>query len=156
MSRTRADDPFEILLIEDNPGDVRLVREAVAESTVVCSVSVYTDGEAALRELSRRSRPDVDAPDLTLLDLNLPKVDGNALLEAIGVETIDRIGPIVVFSGSQAAEDVERTKAFGVHAYVVKPADPFEYISTIRSIVESVALDGSVCLENGAGRNQHR
>jgi len=127
--------PIEILLVEDSPGDVRLTREALREGKVRTNLHVAEDGVEALRYL-RREPPHADAPrpDLILLDLNLPKVDGREVLEAIKGDDGLRSIPVVVLTSSQAETDIARAYGLHVNSYVTKPVDLDRFIEVIQSI----------------------
>ena len=127
--------PIEILLVEDNPGDVRLTREALREGKVGNEPAVVTDGEAALDYLFQRG-PFTNAPrpDLVLLDLNLPKKDGREVLAVIkGDPDLKRI-PVVVLTTSKEEEDVHRAYNLAANCYVTKPVEFEEFMKVIRAI----------------------
>jgi chemotaxis family two-component system response regulator Rcp1 len=127
--------PIQILLVEDNPGDVRLTIEALKEGKVSNSLSVARDGVEALAFL-RREGPHVKAarPDLILLDLNLPKKDGREVLAEIKDDTSLRRIPVVVLTTSKAEEDILRTYDLHANCYITKPVDLEQFISVVRSI----------------------
>lgn len=127
--------PIEILLVEDNAGDVRLTIETLKSAKVVNHLSVASDGIQALA-LLRRQGPYVGAPrpDLILLDLNLPKKDGREVLAEIkGDDDLKRI-PVVVLTTSQAEEDI--LKSYNLHAncFVSKPMDLEQFMTVVKSI----------------------
>jgi CheY-like chemotaxis protein len=127
--------PIEILLVEDDPGDVLITREAFAEHKVRNRLAVCTDGADALRWL-RREGPHAAAPrpDIVLLDLNLPGVDGRAVLEAIHADPdLSRI-PVVVLTSSTAEEDFLRSNALRVDTYIAKPVDFAGLMHVVRRI----------------------
>ena len=125
----------EVLLVEDNPGDVRLTREALSEAHREVSLNVVNDGLDALRYL-RREPPYASAPrpNLILLDLNLPKKDGREVLEEIKTDAELKEIPVVVMTTSDAQADIRR--AYGLHAncYVTKPADFDAFVTLVKSI----------------------
>ena len=128
-------DPIEILLVEDNPGDVELTREALLDSKMHMNLSVVSDGVEALAFLRREGAyADVPRPDLILLDLNLPKKDGRAVLGEIKQDGVLRHIPVVVLTSSRAEQDI--VKAYDLHAncYVTKPVDFDQFITIVRSI----------------------
>ncbi len=133
--RTRDAPPVEILLVEDNPGDVRLTREALKEGKVYSNLHWAKDGVEALEFLRRKgSFGDVPRPDIILLDLNLPKMDGREVLAEIKQdEDLMRI-PVVILTTSKAEEDVLRTYALHANCYVTKPVDLDKFISVVQSI----------------------
>ena len=123
-----------ILLVEDNPGDVRLMKEALSESTEYCRLTTVEDGEQAVRFL-RRLAPFADAvrPDLIFLDLNLPRKDGREVLAEIKSDTGLRRIPVIVLTTSEADRDVHRAYDLHANCYVRKPTDLDEYLSVIRA-----------------------
>jgi CheY-like chemotaxis protein len=127
--------PIEILLVEDNPGDVRLTIEALKEGKVSNHLSVARDGVEALSFL-RREGPHSNAarPDLILLDLNLPKKDGREVLAEIKEDSRLRRIPVVVLTTSKAEEDILRTYDLHANCYITKPVDLEQFISVVRSI----------------------
>ena len=131
---------IEILMVEDNPGDVRLTREALKDAKVLVALNVATDGDEALKYL-RRQPPHEAAtrPDLVLLDLNLPKRDGREVLAAIkSDDSLKRI-PVVILTTSRAEEDVMRAYQLNVNCYVTKPVD-FEQFTRIVQAIEDFWL----------------
>jgi CheY-like chemotaxis protein len=135
MSHDESGRPIEILLVEDNPGDVRLTIEALKEGKVHNSLSVARDGVEALAFL-RRQGTFVRAarPDLILLDLNLPRKDGREVLAEIKEDPSLRRIPVVVLTTSKAEEDVLRTYDLHANCYIAKPVDLEQFISVVRSI----------------------
>jgi two-component system, chemotaxis family, response regulator Rcp1 len=127
--------PVEILLIEDNPGDVRLTREALKDAKVVNNLSVVGDGEAALEFLHRRGKhAGAPRPDLILLDLNLPRKDGREVLEEIKVDPELKVIPVVVLTTSKAEEDVIRSYRLHANCYIAKPVDFNRFMEVIRQL----------------------
>jgi CheY-like chemotaxis protein len=129
--------PIEVLLVEDDPGDVLMTQEAFEEHKVRNRLTVVADGAEALAYL-RREGPYGDAvrPDLILLDLNLPRRDGREVLAEIKKdEDLGRI-PVVVLTTSSADEDILRSYQLHANAYVTKPVDFERFISVIRQIDE--------------------
>ena len=127
--------PVEILLVEDNPGDVRLTEEALKESKVLNNLYVAEDGVEALEFLRKEGRhAGAPHPDLILLDLNLPKKDGRELLEEIkSHDDLKRI-PVVVLTTSRAEEDILRMYDQHANCYITKPIDFEQFIEVVRSI----------------------
>jgi two-component system, chemotaxis family, response regulator Rcp1 len=127
--------PIEILLVEDNPGDVRLTIEALKEGKVRNHLSVARDGVEALAFL-RREGPHASASrtDLILLDLNLPKKDGREVLAEIKEDSRLRRIPVVVLTTSKAEEDILRTYDLHANCYITKPVDLEQFIAVVRSI----------------------
>lgn len=127
--------PIVILLIEDNPADVRLTEEALKEGKVRNTLSVARDGEEALAYLRRQGRyADAARPDLILLDLNLPKMDGREVLAQIKTDPTLRRIPVVVLTTSKAEEDI--VKSYNLHAncYITKPVDLEQFITVVKTI----------------------
>jgi two-component system, chemotaxis family, response regulator Rcp1 len=127
--------PIEILLVEDNLGDMRLTQEALKEGKVYSNLHWAKDGVEAIDFLKRQGKFDnVPRPDIILLDLNLPKKDGREVLEEIKTdEDLKRI-PVVVLTTSKAEEDVLRSYALHANCYVTKPVDLEKFIVVVQSI----------------------
>lgn len=127
--------PIEILLVEDNEGDVDLTREALAEAKVNNRLHVAEDGLTALRFL-RREEPYATAPrpDLILLDLNLPLMDGREVLAEIKTDSQLRQIPVVVLTTSQAEEDIVRSYDLHANCYITKPVDFNQFMKVVRSV----------------------
>ncbi len=127
--------PINILLVEDNPADVRLTREALKEAKVLNALYVAQDGIAALAFLRREGQyAQSPRPDLILLDLNLPKRDGREVLAEIKRDGALRRIPVVVLTTSRAEEDIVRTYDLHANAYVTKPVDLNQFLKVIQSI----------------------
>lgn len=127
--------PIEILLVEDNPGDVRLTREALKEGKVRNVLSVVQDGVEALAFLKRQGAYAKAArPDLILLDLNLPKIDGQEVLAEIKASPALRAIPVVILTTSSAEQDILRTYNLHANCYITKPLDMDQFISVVKSI----------------------
>jgi CheY-like chemotaxis protein len=128
-------DPIEILLVEDDPGDVRMTQEALAESKVANNLHVVADGEAAVAFL-RCKEPYADAPrpGLILLDLNLPRMDGREVLAEIKEDPELRRIPVVVLTTSESEEDVLRSYDLHANAYVTKPVEFEQFVAVVRQI----------------------
>ena len=127
--------PVEILLVEDNPGDVRLTIEGLKEGKVKNNLHVVEDGVEALAFLQKEGKyTDAVRPDLILLDLNLPKKDGREVLSAIKSDQELCHIPVVVLTTSKAEQDI--LKAYSLHAncYITKPVDLDQFISVVESI----------------------
>ncbi|HSW08310.1 response regulator [Aquabacterium sp.] len=126
---------IEILMVEDNPGDVRLTREAFKDGRIWNRLHVVEDGLAALDFLYRRgTHADAPRPDLILLDLNLPRMDGREVLSVIKADPLLRIIPVVVLTTSQAEEDVLRAYHLSANCYVTKPVDFEQFIRVVQAI----------------------
>jgi CheY-like chemotaxis protein len=133
-----ATEPIEVLLIDDDAGDVQLIREAFEEHNLRNRLTVVTDGADALAYLRREPPAYADAvrPDLVLLDLNLPGVDGRTVLAEIKEDPELRQIPVVVLTTSQAHEDVATSYQLHANAYVTKPVDFDRFIAVVRQIDE--------------------
>jgi CheY-like chemotaxis protein len=128
-------DPIEILLVEDDPGDVLMTTEALAESKVANNLQVVADGEAAVEFLRRQgSYGDAPRPGLILLDLNLPRMDGREVLAVIKEDPDLRRIPVVVLTTSESEEDVLRSYDLHANAYVTKPVEFEEFVAVVRQI----------------------
>ncbi len=135
MSAESSVKPVEILLVEDNPGDVRLTIEGLNEGKVKNNLRVVEDGAEALAYLRREGKyKDAVRPDLILLDLNLPKKDGREVLSEIKADADLRHIPVVVLTSSKAEQDI--LKAYSLHAncYITKPVDLDQFIAVVESI----------------------
>lgn len=127
--------PIEVLLVEDDGGDVLITREALAEGKVINRLHVVGDGVDAMAFLRQEGRyDDAPRPDLILLDLNLPKRDGRQVLEDIKNDSRLRRIPVVVLTTSDAEEDVLRSYDLHANAYVTKPVDFERFVDVIRQI----------------------
>ncbi len=127
--------PVEILLVEDNPGDVRLTKEALKEGKVYSTLHWAKDGVEALEFLRRQGKfPDVPRPDIILLDLNLPKKDGREVLSEIKNDDALKCIPVVILTTSKAEEDVLRSYELHANCYVTKPVDLEKFIVVVQSI----------------------
>ena len=135
MTVVRTLRPIEILMVEDNPGDVRLTQEALKGGKIWNELNVVSDGVAALDYLNRR-RPYESAvrPDLVLLDLNLPKKDGREVLAAMKSDASLKTIPVVVLTTSQAEEDVIRAYNLQANCYVTKPVDFQQFTRIVQAI----------------------
>ncbi len=127
--------PIEILMVEDNPVDVLVTREALKQGRILNNLSVAEDGEEALAFLFRTGQfSAAPRPDLILLDLNLPKKDGREILAELKNNPSLRSIPVVILTTSQAEEDVLRSYDCGANCFIVKPVDLEQFTSTIRSV----------------------
>jgi chemotaxis family two-component system response regulator Rcp1 len=127
--------PVEILLVEDNPGDVRLMQEAFREGKLSNHLSVVGDGEQAIAFLKREDHfAAAPRPDLIILDLNLPKKDGRQVLEEIKADDSLKRIPVVIMSSSKAEQDIIRSYDLHANCYIVKPGDLEELLGVVKSI----------------------
>ena len=134
----RPDAQKEILLVEDNPDDVELTRIAFSEAKIANQLSVVRDGAEALDYLFARGtyahRDPHALPSIVLLDLNLPKVDGREVLQAIRGNPITRSLPVVVMTTSAEPFDVEASYALGVNSYIQKPVDFERFVWAVKQV----------------------
>lgn len=125
----------EILLVEDNPGDIRLIVEVLKEGKINNNLSVVEDGEQALAYLRREgSYQDSIVPDIILLDLNLPKINGTEVLAEIKRDPLLKYIPVIILTTSEAEQDI--LKAYDLHAncYITKPVNLEQFLTVVRSI----------------------
>jgi two-component system, chemotaxis family, response regulator Rcp1 len=127
--------PIEILLIEDNPGDVRLAREVFKDGKFANHLSVEHDGVSALQHLRQEAKyAGCIRPDLVLLDLNLPGKDGREVLGEMKADPILRRIPVVILTTSDAEADVLKSHDLYANCYIVKPVDLAQFVRVVRSI----------------------
>ncbi|HXG04184.1 MAG TPA: response regulator [Candidatus Binatia bacterium] len=127
--------PVEILLVEDNPADVRLTREALRDAKVANTLHVVEDGEAAVQFLRRQGRyAGAPRPDVILLDLNLPRRSGHEVLADVKADPKLRSIPIVVLTTSQAEEDILTAYRLHANCYISKPVDLIQLTKVVRAI----------------------
>lgn len=126
---------IEILLVEDNPGDVDLTREALKDAGVRNRLNVAADGIEALEFLRRTGRfADAPRPDMILLDLNMPRKNGREVLAEIKADPMFRCIPVVILTTSDSEQDVVRAYALHANCYVTKPVDLDRFLRVVRSI----------------------
>ena len=135
---------LNVLVVEDNRGDVHLVERAIEDMDTEVRFSVVDNGETALDYLDQRRCGSEASPDLVLLDLNVPKVNGRDVLADIRANAETSSVPVVILSSSRSPTDLEETYELGADGYFVKPVDPYEFISVVRSIGRSMATSGRV------------
>lgn len=127
--------PIKILLVEDNPGDIRLTKEALRDSKINNTLDIVEDGTDALNYLRKKGKyKKSSTPDLILLDLDLPTLSGREVLEDVKKDTELKHIPIVVLTVSQSDTDVLNSYGMQANAYVTKPLDLDQFITVIRSI----------------------
>lgn len=127
--------PIEILLVEDNPADVRLTQEALKEGKVRNNLYVARDGVEALEYLMRVGKFEKAVrPDLVLLDLNLPRKDGREVLQVIKADPELKAIPVVVLTTSSAEADIMRSYKLHANCYITKPVDLEQFVKVIKSI----------------------
>lgn len=128
---------IEILLVEDDPGDVELTLETMKQSKILMNVNVANDGIEALDYLHRKGKfKNSPVPDLILLDLNLPLKDGSEVLREIKKDEKLRLIPVIVLTTSKAEEDIIKSYGLGANCYITKPVGFEQFVSVVRSIEE--------------------
>jgi CheY-like chemotaxis protein len=120
---------YRILVIEDNPADVHLIREALSDSRLVCDIHAIDDGEAALEHLLSVEGGQRPCPDAVLLDLNLPKVTGDTLLQKIRQSKTMSAVPVIVLTSSDSPRDRGQAERLGASAYIRKPSSLDEFLA---------------------------
>jgi len=135
MSNHERMKPVNVLLVEDDPADVRLTQEVLKDAKVINTVSVVEDGIEAMAYLRKEGKyQNVERPDLILLDLNLPRKDGREVLHEIKSDPQLQVIPVVVLTTSQAEEDILKTYRLHANCYVTKPMDLNQFIRVVHSI----------------------
>lgn len=125
----------QLLIVDDNPADVGLAREALKQCTHGCQINTVEDGVEALAYLARRDKyKAAPRPDLVILDLNLPKRDGLSVLAAMRAGPDLRCIPVIIFSTSRLAKDIFRSYSLGANCYVCKPGNLPEFFAAMKSI----------------------
>lgn len=131
--RNVASDPIKILLVEDNPGDVRLIQEVFKDANICNAMEIAYDGETAM-ELLNSNDGNLFCPDLILLDLNLPKKDGREVLKEIKNNESLKCIPVVILTTSNAEDDLKETYKMNANCYITKPVDLDQFINVVKSI----------------------
>jgi len=127
--------PIDILLVEDNPGDVRLTQEALRDAKVRNTLNVVRDGEEAMLYLQRRGRyKEATRPDVIFLDLNLPRKTGLEVLKDVKADDELKRIPIVVITTSNAEQDIVKSYDLHANCYVTKPVDLGQFLEVVKSI----------------------
>ena len=135
MSHAASGRPVEILMVEDNPGDVDLTRETLLDSKLLNHMSVVNNGVEAMAYLRREGKyVDATRPDLILLDLNLPKKDGREVLAEVKVDERLRRIPVVVLTTSSAEKDILQTYDLHANCYITKPVNLDQFSAVVRAI----------------------
>jgi len=131
----RMEIPIEVLLVEDNPGDIRLMQEALRENRVYSNLHIVNDGVEALAFLHKEGGyTQVPRPDVVLLDINMPRKDGREVLAEIKTDERLRSIPVVVLTGSEAEEDMHSAYALNANCYMTKPMNFDRYVDVVKSI----------------------
>ena len=126
---------YEILLVEDNPGDIRLIEEALREGSLPYNLNTARDGAEAIDSLHQKgSYADVPRPDLILLAPNLPRKDGREVLAEIKADNHLKDIPVVVLTTSEAEQDILRSYNLHANCYITKPVDLDEFIKVVKSV----------------------
>ncbi len=127
--------PIEVLIVEDNPGDVELAKQALAETSFPLHLHIAGDGEEAMAFLRREEgHEEAVTPDLVLLDLNMPRKSGHEVLAEMKADPALRKIPVVIFTSSAAREDIDQAYARYANCYITKPADLDELMAVVRAI----------------------
>jgi CheY-like chemotaxis protein len=132
---------YRVLIIEDNPADVHLIREALTEQRVACELEAIDDGELAMAHLNAIDAGKQSPPDAVLLDLNLPKVTGDMLLQRMRQSRMLQGVPIIVLTSSDSPGDRGQAEQFGASAYIRKPSNLDEFMA-IGEVVRQALPDG--------------
>ncbi len=135
MSNKEKSKVVDILLVEDNPGDVRLVIEGLKESKIINKLNVVEDGVEALAYLKKEGKYEGKTrPDLILLDLNLPKMDGREVLDIIKKDELTRRIPVVILTTSETDEDILKSYELHANCFITKPIDIEQFIKVVNAI----------------------
>ena len=135
MSNSQNNRSVDLLLVEDNPGDIRLTEEALKDGPVRVNLSIAKDGVEAVEFLNRRgSFKDAPRPDLILLDLNLPRKNGREVLAEIKADPDLRQIPVVVMTTSKSEQDIERAYELNANCYITKPIELDDFLAVVHSI----------------------
>lgn len=135
MNNLESAKPIEILLIEDNPGDVRLTKEAFKESKILNNLRVVEDGLKALAFLRQQGDyTSASRPDLILLDLNMPKMDGRQVLAEIKKDPKLKNIPVIILTTSKAEQDILKSYDLHANCYIVKPVDLWQFNTVVQTI----------------------
>lgn len=127
--------PIDILIVEDNPGDARLIKEVINGNKIQCQLHLVKDGVEAMNFLNRKEEfTGSPRPDLIFLDLNLPKKDGREVLAEIKTDDNLKQIPVVVMTTSQAEEDILKSYSLHANCYVTKPLDLDQFVNVVKSI----------------------
>jgi CheY-like chemotaxis protein len=137
QTSARPPQSVDILLVEDNPGDVRLIQEALQDGKLLNRIATVSDGQKALAYLRKQgSYTQAPRPDLILLDLNIPRKDGREVLAEIKADPHLRSIPVVIVTSSQAEEDILRSYNTHANCYVTKPVDLEKFVAVVKAIEE--------------------
>ena len=135
MSNASQSKSIDILLVEDNPGDIRLTKEAFKDGKIKNELNVVMDGEEAVLYLKKKEKyVNATTPDIILLDLNLPKKDGREVLAEIKSDPELKLIPVIILTTSSAQSDILNTYSHHANCYIMKPVDFNQFINVIRTI----------------------
>ena len=135
MKKIGKDRAINILLIEDNPGDIRLTKEVLKEGKIRNELNVVMDGELAIQYLKKTGEfSNAATPDIILLDLNLPKKDGREVLSEIKADPLLMLIPVIVLTTSSAERDILNMYSHHANCYITKPVDFNQFIAVVKSI----------------------
>jgi CheY-like chemotaxis protein len=127
--------PIQILMVEDNPADVELTKEAFSEGKLSNTLHIVNDGEEALDYVYKRGRfTDVETPDIILLDLNLPKINGREVLATLKADEDLCSIPVIILSSSEDSADIRASYALNANSFVTKPVAIEEFLDVVKSI----------------------
>lgn len=126
--------PIQVLLVEDNPADADLTREALASSKLMLNLSVVSDGEQCVAFLESEDGPSTPRPDLVLLDLNLPRLSGREVLAHMKSSESLRTIPVVILTSSDAEIDIVQSYGLGANCYITKPVDLNSFLSIVSMV----------------------
>lgn len=127
--------PRRILIVEDNPGDVRLIREALRDAKILITFQVASDGIEALDILFRQGdHRNAPRPDIIMLDLNLPKKGGWEVLQEIKLDSALKSIPIIILTASEAEEDIRRSYQLHANCYITKPGNLDDFLTVVKSV----------------------
>lgn len=126
--------PLLLLLVEDSEADVVLTTEAFEDAQILVDIMVATDGARALELLQEAARTTVRLPELILLDLNLPKVDGLTVLETIKADPVLKVIPVIVMTSSRSPQDLRNAYERHANSLIAKPVTPTDFVSTVQAI----------------------
>jgi len=133
--KTRKDNIGNILLVEDNPGDIRLTQEALKESTIKSNLNVVKDGVEAIEFLKKKGKySNAITPDIILLDLNLPRKDGREVLADIKSDDTLKMIPVIILTTSDADQDILKSYKLNANCFITKPVDLDQFIYIIQQI----------------------
>lgn len=137
MENLKIAKPINILLVEDNPADIRLTREALKDGKIKNNLSVVMDGEEALhflRKTGKYTASETPEIDIILLDLNLPKKDGREVLAEIKADLVLKQIPVIILTTSSAEKDILSTYSNHANCYIIKPVDFNQFINVVRTM----------------------